>query len=124
MGVAGERPEFDIKPALRGSTPDLSSRLSPEIFHKTAGVKNKSFHSPKWAVKSYQISPAHLPVILPATRSKQIVFAYNQVIIPHCSYHHEGWIPREKPQTATGGLACNSPVPEARTTKMQGGDNP
>ena len=31
-GVAGERPEFNVKPPLWVSTCDLSSRLSPEVF--------------------------------------------------------------------------------------------
>ena len=31
-GAARERSEFNIKPPLVGSTPNFSSRLSPEVF--------------------------------------------------------------------------------------------
>ena len=49
MGAAGEKPEFDIKPTLRGSNAIFSSRLSPKVFstrgyvHIRAGILNQNF---------------------------------------------------------------------------------
>ena len=91
--------------AFRGSTPDFSTRLSPEVystsgyFRKTAGVCNQSFPSPRWAAKGYRATPARLPVILLATRSQHFIFAYDQVVRPHRSYRPSGGHPRGKPRT-------------------------
>ena len=44
--------------------------------------------------QGYRVSSARLPVIPLATRSQQVVFAYDQVIRPHDSYRPLGWLPR------------------------------
>ena len=90
--------------AFRGSTPDFSLRLSPEVFsakgyfRKTAGFEI-SFPSPRWAAKGYRASPARLPVIPLATLSHHVVLAYDQVVWPHRSYSPSGGFPRGKPRT-------------------------
>ena len=67
--------------AFRWSTPDFSSRLSPEVFstsgyiRKTAGDWNQSLPSPRWAAKGYRPTPARLPVIPLGTRSQHVIFA-------------------------------------------------
>ena len=68
----------------------------------------------------YRASKAHLPVIPLATQSHQVVFAYDHVIIPHCSHPPLGGISRESLGPTTGGFACNSQVPEAWTTEASG----
>ena len=91
--------------AFRSSTHNFSLRLSHEVFctsgyfHKTAGVWNQSFPSPRWAAKGHWATPARLPVIPLATWSQHVVFAYDQVVRPHRSYHPSGGLPRGKPWT-------------------------
>ena len=86
--------------ALRGFTPDSSSRLSPEVistseyFRKSAGVSNKSFPYPRRAAKGHRATPARLPVIPLATRYQHVVFAYDQVVRFNRSYRHSGGLPR------------------------------
>ena len=92
--------------AFRGSTPDFSSRLSPEVLatrgylRKTAGAFNQSFPSPSRAAKVYRASPSSLPVMSLTTRSEHVVFAYGHVVRPHRSYRPSGGLPRGKPRTS------------------------
>ena len=86
---------------FRGSTPDFSTRLSPEVFstmrciRKTAGVKSvfPLLHVLPKAIERY------LPVIPLVTLSNQTMFAYDQVNRPHRSYRPSGGLPRGGPRT-------------------------
>ena len=105
--------------AFRGSTPDFPLRLSSEVFftsgyfHKTVGVWNLSFPSPRWAAKGYRAKHARLPFIPLVPRSQHVVFDYDQVVGTHRSYS-----PSVGP--ATCGFACNCPEPEAWKTEVSG----
>ena len=103
LGSCRREVRVEHQTAFRDSTPDFSSRLSPEVFFtsgyfcKTAEALNQSFPSPMWAAKGHRATPARMPVIPLATRSHHVVFAYDQVVRPHRSYRPSGGLPRGKP---------------------------
>ena len=87
MGVAGERPEFYINPSL------LTQLLKSFLQWNTSARQLRfeiSFLSLRRAAKGYWASPARLPVILLASRSKQLVFAYDPAYRPSRSYRPSG----------------------------------
>ena len=67
-------------------------RDMPARRHHT-GLICKGFHSPMG------YSPPRLPVIPLTTRSQQVVFAYDQVIRRHHSYHSSGGLLMGEPQS-------------------------
>ena len=113
MGAARDRPQFDNKPPLR-LTPDFSSKLSPEVFF----TRHQRFEIrvfPLLIELPKAIKP-HLPVILLASRSHQVVFTYDEVTRPQCNYRLLVGFPGKSLGPTTGGFACNCPVPEVWTT--------
>ena len=119
-----EMPEFDVKPHLLAPLLILSQCYLVKSFQPgRTSARQQRFKFGYFVLigaKGHRTSPACLPALPLATRSHQVVFAYNQVIRPHGSYHPSGALPRESVKPTTGLFACNCKVPKAYTTEASG----
>ena len=108
MGVAGERPQFDIKRSLghplliprrgyllkflpQGDIPARQRGFEISIFPPIGEL-------PKSIEPHHTVCRIPVPAIPVAIRSQQIVFAYDLISIPHRSYRVSGGLPRREPR--------------------------
>ena len=120
--AAGERLKLFIKAPLGALLLNFPQRYILKSFPQEDSSARQlrfeiSFPSPRWAAKGHRATPARLPVTPLATRSKHVVFAYDQVVRPHRSYHPSGGLPIGSLGPATGRLACNCLMAEVWTTE-------
>ena len=116
MGVAGERPEFEVKPPLgvpllmfsRGYLLKCFPRGGPPA--RQQGFDIKVFTIPYELPK---VIEPHLPLPM-ENRSRHVIFVYDQLIRHHRRNGPRVDIPREILGPATGRFTCNCPVPEDR----------
>ena len=98
-----EIPEFDVKPHLLAPLLILSQcYLVKSFLPGRTSARQLRFEFRHYLLidaKDNRTSPACLPAIPLATRSHQVVFAYNQVNRPHGSYHPSGALSTGKHKT-------------------------